>query len=91
MKHNINIILLFILAFLSSCTDVLDKAPDGNMQMDEVLSDPIKVEAFRITSYNVCYTKLLRRHLFTFGAKESTSEMLLLQNHTCISTLKIIV
>ncbi len=44
MKQKIYIILLTI-AFFSSCTDVLNMAPDGNMQMDEVLSDPDKVEA----------------------------------------------
>ena len=52
MKHNIYIILLFLIAFLNSCTDALDMAPDGNMQMDEVLSDPDKVEALLNRIYN---------------------------------------
>lgn len=44
-------ILAFVLSF-TSCTDVLNMAPDGNMQMDEVLSDPDKVEALLNRCYN---------------------------------------
>lgn len=47
------LILLFVLPY-ASCTDVLDMAPDGNMQMDEVLSDPEKVEAL----LNTCYQNI---------------------------------
>ncbi|MCK3683462.1 RagB/SusD family nutrient uptake outer membrane protein [Maribellus sp. YY47] len=52
MKNYIYIILVLIVAFFSSCTDALDMAPDGNMQMDEVLSDPDKVEALLNRVYN---------------------------------------
>lgn len=52
MKNNWYILLLTIVILLSSCTDVLDMAPDGNMQMDEVLSDPDKVEALVNTLYS---------------------------------------
>lgn len=52
MKNNWCILLLTIVILLSSCTDVLDMAPDGNMQMDEVLSDPDKVEAMVNTLYS---------------------------------------
>jgi hypothetical protein len=43
---------LFTALSFAACSDVLDKAPDGNMQMDEVLSDPDKVEALLNTCYN---------------------------------------
>ena len=52
MKNNWYILLLTLVILLSSCTDVLDMAPDGNMQMDEVLSDPDKVEALVNTLYS---------------------------------------
>lgn len=53
MKHLKYIFLLFIFFQLNSCSDdALDKAPDGNMQMDEVLSDPDKVEALVNTIYS---------------------------------------
>lgn len=48
MKHTYKMkcILLFftIATLLSGCSDVLDKAPDGNLQLSEVLSDADKVE-----------------------------------------------
>ena len=50
MKAKIEYFLL-IVTLLIGCTDVLDKAPDGNMQMDEVLNDPDKVEALVNTLY----------------------------------------
>ncbi len=50
MKTKIGYFLL-IATLLIGCTDVLDKAPDGNMQMDEVLKDPDKVEALVNTLY----------------------------------------
>jgi hypothetical protein len=37
-----------------SCSEVLDKAPDGNMSMEEVLSDPDKVEGL----LNCCYNSI---------------------------------
>ncbi len=52
MKHNTLTIIFLILIMLTSCSDVLDMAPDGNMQMDEVLSDPDKVEALLNRVYN---------------------------------------
>jgi hypothetical protein len=38
--------------FFSSCTEALDKAPDGNMNMKEVFSDPDKVEGLLSRCYN---------------------------------------
>ncbi|MDR1666450.1 MAG: RagB/SusD family nutrient uptake outer membrane protein [Bacteroidales bacterium] len=35
-----------------ACSEVLDKAPDGNMSMEEVLSDPDKVEGLLNRCYN---------------------------------------
>ena len=52
MKNNWYIFLLTIVILLNSCTDALDMAPDGNMQMDEVLSDPDKVEAMVNSLYS---------------------------------------
>jgi hypothetical protein len=51
MKHNLYIFLLFIIFSLNSCIDALDIAPDGNMQLGEVLADPDKVEAMVNTLY----------------------------------------
>lgn len=47
-------IILPLVFFVSSCNDVLDMAPDGNMQMDEVLADPDKVEGL----LNRCYINI---------------------------------
>ena len=46
------ITILTLLLFFTSCADVLNMAPDGNMQMEDVLSDPDKVEALLNTCYN---------------------------------------
>lgn len=46
--------LIALLILNVSCSDVLDMAPDGNMQMDEVLSDPDKVEGL----LNRCYENM---------------------------------
>ncbi|WP_298649959.1 RagB/SusD family nutrient uptake outer membrane protein [uncultured Proteiniphilum sp.] len=54
MKFQRLLIILSLVLIFSNCTDVLDMAPDGNMQMDEVLSDPDKVEAL----LNRCYEKI---------------------------------
>lgn len=54
MKFQRLIIILSLVLVFSNCTDALDMAPDGNMQMDEVLSDPDKVEAL----LNRCYEKI---------------------------------
>lgn len=52
MKHHKFMILLFGVLLLNSCnTDVLDIAPDGNLQFDEVLSDPDMVEGLVNTLY----------------------------------------
>lgn len=50
------IILPLALAF-HGCTDVLDMAPDGNMQMGDVLSDPDRVEAL----LNRCYENIPKK------------------------------
>jgi hypothetical protein len=34
------------------CTDVLDVAPDGNMTMEDIYKDPVKVEALLSSIYN---------------------------------------
>ena len=53
MKHKTLAILLCTFIFLfGSCADVLDMAPDGNMQLEEVLADPNKVEALLNSCYN---------------------------------------
>lgn len=36
---------------LTGCMDVLDVAPDGNLTMEDVYSDPVKVEALLATIY----------------------------------------
>lgn len=46
--------IIFFLLLTASCTDVLDMAPDGNMQLDEVLADPERVEAL----LNSCYQNI---------------------------------
>lgn len=50
MKHKSYLFLLFVF-LLNSCHDALDIAPDGNLQLDEVLADPDKVEALVNTLY----------------------------------------
>ncbi len=45
-------IIMALILSTTSCSDVLDMAPDGNMQMDEVLQDPEKVEALLNSCYN---------------------------------------
>lgn len=50
-------LLLAILLLNISCSKVLDMAPDGNMQLDEVLSDPDKVEGL----LNRCYQNIPRK------------------------------
>lgn len=50
----IKLIMLSLGLLFSRCADVLDMAPDGNMQMDEVLADPNKVEAL----LNSCYRNI---------------------------------
>jgi hypothetical protein len=52
MKNFKLYILLIAVILFNACTDVLDMAPDGNMQMDEVLSNPDRVEAMLNTCYN---------------------------------------
>ncbi|SMG24746.1 RagB/SusD family nutrient uptake outer membrane protein [Sphingobacterium psychroaquaticum] len=48
----LSLIMLSLSLWFTSCSDVLDMAPDGNMQMDEVLADPDKVEALLNRCYN---------------------------------------
>lgn len=50
-------IILPLMLSASSCTDVLDMAPDGNMQLDEVLADPELVEGL----LNRCYTNIPKK------------------------------
>lgn len=51
------------LSGLTSCSDVLDVAPDGTLTMEEVFSDPDKVGAF----LNSCYANLSRKGYFYWG------------------------
>lgn len=52
MKHNILYLFLFFTIIISSsCSNELDRAPDGNLQFSEVLSDPDKVEGLVNTIY----------------------------------------
>jgi hypothetical protein len=51
MKNIQYIVLLFLAIGYNACSDVLDRAPDGNMPMSEVLADADKVEAL----LNSCY------------------------------------
>jgi hypothetical protein len=49
--------MIFAGALFGGCTDVLDRAPDGLLQMDEILSDPLRVEAL----LNACYNQIPRK------------------------------
>lgn len=52
MKHSTLMILLFSIFLLNSCEkDVLDIAPDGNLEFEEVLSDPDLVEGLVSSLY----------------------------------------
>ncbi|MDR0573293.1 MAG: RagB/SusD family nutrient uptake outer membrane protein [Tannerella sp.] len=50
-------ILILSVFFLFSCTDVLDRAPSGNLTMEEIFSDPEQVEALLAA----CYTQIPTR------------------------------
>jgi hypothetical protein len=47
-------IFLLLLAVCISCTDALDRAPSGNLTLEEIYQDPEQVEALLAT----CYSKL---------------------------------
>jgi len=64
MKKSIYLLLLLIVCFFNSCTDVLDTAPDGNMQMEDILTDPLKVEALVNTFYSNIPRKGYLYHFF---------------------------
>jgi hypothetical protein len=61
IKNNIYIIIVMTLI---SCTDVLDKAPDGQLSMDEIWADPVKVEQMLNTCYNQIPAKGYSYHWF---------------------------
>ena len=42
------------ICLLSACTDALDRSPDGNMSMQDVMADPTRVEAL----LNKCYHQI---------------------------------
>ena len=53
------IALLFLAALgLSSCSDVLDQAPDGKMSLDDVWTDNDKVGAY----LNTCYKNMMQKN-----------------------------
>ncbi len=55
MKITHKILSIFaLIATLSSCSDVLDQAPDGKVSLDEVFADEVMVEAY----LNTCYKNL---------------------------------
>ncbi len=49
---------------LASCTDALDKSPDGMLSMDEVWADPVMVEQILNTCYNNIPPKGYTYHWF---------------------------
>jgi hypothetical protein len=49
-------------AFFYSCSEVLDKAPDGSLSMDEVFADPDKVEGL----LNRCYENIPQKGYLYF-------------------------
>ncbi|MDR3308958.1 MAG: RagB/SusD family nutrient uptake outer membrane protein [Tannerella sp.] len=51
------LIILMSAGILSSCSDVLNVAPDGTLTMEEIFSDPDRVEALLNTCYNNIPTK----------------------------------
>lgn len=51
------------LAGATSCSDVLDEAPDGSMEFDEVFKDPVKTAAF----LNTCYLNIPQKSYFYWG------------------------
>lgn len=65
MKLTLKYLLLSAAAVLgmSSCSDVLDVAPDGTLTLDEVFQDPDKTGAF----LNSCYANLPYKGYFYWG------------------------
>ncbi|MGN0002597.1 MAG: RagB/SusD family nutrient uptake outer membrane protein [Sphingobacterium composti] len=49
--------VIAMILFSTSCSDVLDMAPDGNMQMEDILSDPDRVEGL----LNRCYVNIPKK------------------------------
>lgn len=56
-----------VLFFLISCNDVLDMAPDGKIDFDDVFDDPEKVEAFLNSCYNNMPGKGMRYFFWSRG------------------------
>jgi len=52
MKTIVRICILVLLAVSSSCSDVLDIAPDGRLTMDQVFQDPDLTAAYFSNCYN---------------------------------------
>jgi hypothetical protein len=44
----------FLIILMSSCSDILDQAPEGKLSMDEIFSDEEKIGAF----LNTCYSNI---------------------------------
>lgn len=57
MKIKYIVSVVMALGFLSSCSDVLNVAPDGTLSMEEIYSDPNKVGAL----LNGCYNNLPKK------------------------------
>jgi len=57
-------LLITILILNVSCSEVLDMAPDGNMQLDEVLRDPDRVEGLLDRCYQNIPQKGYAYHFF---------------------------
>ena len=61
IKKNISIYYYLLTGFLLiSCTDVLDRAPDGKLSMDEIWTNPSMVEQM----LSSCYTQLPYKNYF---------------------------
>ena len=56
INNKVKLIYLFcfVLAIMSSCSDVLDQAPEGKLSMEEIFSDEEKIGAF----LNTCYSNI---------------------------------
>ena len=54
IKYFFMILSVSLTVLQVACTDALDKSPDGNMTMEDVLSDPNKVESL----LNACYNQI---------------------------------
>lgn len=62
-KYILSLAATLALAGTTACSDVLDEAPDGSMEFEEVFRDPVKTGAF----LNTCYLSLPQKSYFYWG------------------------